>query len=394
MRSSPGGLALKTSRFAAAALVVLAAACDPLTTPVPGKGYGGEPPVGTPIVLDPAAELDVDGDLAGDGWWWVPFDGETAPEEVATCADGSTTGLAISPGTSDDLLVFFDGGGACWSYETCILGTAVDRDYDVEKFKAEARDFVPCSLTSRALLPPALAGATVVFVPYCTGDVHGGDRVRDYGNSVFHETWQHRGHANVRAYLRRLAATYAPARLVVAGSSAGGFGALVNYELFRWTWPDARAYLVDDSGPALAGDEVPPQFRDNWYSAWNIGAALDPWCPGCRADLSAAFTVLADLHPDDRLALVSHEEDVVMSLFMLETGAGFSAALGALEQAVLRPSGVRAFLDAGSEHMLLTPLTACEVGSYVADHAAGGVGLDAWLEQMLSDDPAWSTRVD
>jgi hypothetical protein len=385
---------LKTSHFAAAALVVLTTACDSLDTPVTKKGYDGKPPIGTPITLDPGAELDVDGDLAGDGWWWVPFDGQTGPEETATCANGSTTGLAISPGTTDDLLVFFDGGGACWSYETCIAGGAVDRTYSVEKFKVEARDFIPCSLTDRAHLPPALAGATIVFVPYCTGDVHGGDRVKEYGNAVFHQTWQHKGHANVRAYLRRLAATYTPAKVVVAGSSAGGFGALLNYELFRWYWPDARAYLLDDSGPALVGDEVPPEFRGNWDSAWNVGVALDPWCPECRSDLSSAFTVLADLHPEDRLALMSHEEDAVMSLFMLETGSGFHAALGALEQSVLRPNGVRAFLEAGSDHMLLTPLTACEAGSYVDDHAAAGVGLDAWLEQMVSDDPAWATRMD
>jgi hypothetical protein len=180
----------------------------------------------------------------------------------------------------------------------------------------------------------------------------------------------------------------------VAGSSAGGFGALLNYELFRWYWPDARTYLLDDSGPALVGDEVPRAFRDAWYSAWNVGAALDPWCPECRSDLSAAFTVLADLHPDDRLALVSHEQDAVMSVFMLETGSGFHAALAALEGSVLRPAGVRAFLDAGSDHMLLTPLTACGAGSYVDAHDAAGVGLGAWLEQMVSDDPGWSTQVD
>jgi len=385
---------LKTSHFAAASLAVLLTACSPESTPVTKKGYTGKPPLGTPITLDPAAELDVDGDGAGDGWWWVDFDGSTGAEETAVCGDGSTTGLAISPGTTDDLLIFFDGGGACWSYETCALGTAVDRAYGVETFRVEARDFIPCSLTHRELLPPTLAGATVVFVPYCTGDVHGGDHVKEYGNAVFHETWHHAGHANVRAYLRRLAATLTPRKLVVAGSSAGGFGALVNYELLRWYWPTAQGYLLDDSGPALVGDEIPAEFRAAWYDAWRLGIALDPWCLACRSDLSAAFTELADLHRDDRLALVSHEEDVVMSLFMLHSGPSFAAALAEVEGTVLRPAGARAFLDAGSDHMLLTPLSACAPGSYVDDHVAAGEGLDAWIEEMISDDPAWSTRMD
>jgi hypothetical protein len=385
---------VKTIRLARASLLVLLAACAPETGPSKEQGYQGQPPLGTPITFDPAAELDVDGDLAGDGWWWIPFDGATGAAETALCANGSTTGLAISPGTTDDLVVFFDGGGACWSYETCIAGTAVDRTFSVEKFKAEARDFIPCSLTDRAHLPPTLAGATVVFVPYCTGDVHAGDRVKEYGNAMFHETWQHRGHANVRAYLRRLAATWSPGRLVVAGSSAGGFGALVNYELFRWYWPDARSYLVDDSGPALAGDELPADFRAAWYDAWGLGTALDPWCPGCRSDLSAAFGEVSDRHPQDRVALLSHQQDPVMSLFMLHTASGFAAALADVERAVLRPGGARAFYEAGSDHMLLTPLTACSAGSYVDDHVAAGAGLDAWIEQMVSDDPAWATRMD
>jgi hypothetical protein len=364
-------------------------------TPLVKKGYEGDPPIGTPIALDPADELDADGDGQGDGWWWVPFDGATAPEERAVCANGSTTGLGVSPGTTGDLVVFLDGGGACWSYETCAAGAAVDRTYSEAKFLVELRDYVPCSLTARPNLPPSLAGATIVFVPYCTGDVHGGDRRADYGNAVFHQTWEHRGHANLRAYLRRLAATYTPRRLVVAGSSAGGFGALVNYELFRWTWPDAEAFLVDDSGPALVADGVPAALRSAWYASWNLGPALDPWCEECREDLSAAFGALSAMHRDDRLALVSHEEDQVMSLFMLETGSGFRSELLRLDRTVLAPSrGARAFLDGGSDHMLLTPVSTCGAGSYVASHDAGGLGLGAWLEQMVSGDPAWGTRAD
>lgn len=386
---------MRIRHFAAAALLVAVTGCDPVATPVTKKGHTGQPPLGTPITFDPAAELDVDGDSVPDGWWWIPFDGTTAPEEKAVCASGATTGLAIHPGTTDDLVIFFDGGGACWSYTTCLTGTAVDRTYGLSKFLVEARDFIPCSITNPSLLPATLAGATVVFVPYCTGDVHGGDQRAEYHNLIDTEVWEHRGHANVKAYLRRLGATYSPRRLVVTGSSAGGFGALLNYELIRWYWPDAKAYLIDDSGPALVNNEIPADFRQAWYDSWNLGAALDPWCLDCRSNMSAAFTELSGMFPADRLALLSHTEDVVMSTFMLDTGAGFSSALDEVELGVLRPTAnARAFYDAGSDHMLLTPLTACGANaSYVDDHAAGGVALPAWLEQMVSDDAAWATRM-
>jgi hypothetical protein len=379
--------------FSAILSLALASACAPNTTPVTKKGYQGKPPVGTAMTFAPAAEL-VDGVGAKLGWWWIPFDGTSAAGEVAYCGDGTTTGLAVSPGTTNDLLVFFDGGGACWSYETCALGTAVDKSFDAAKFVTEATKFIPSSITSRAHLPAALAGATIVFVPYCTGDVHGGDHVADYGNLAVHEVWHHVGHANVMAYLKRMAATWPnPGKVVVAGSSAGGFGALVNYEAFRWYWPRAQGYLIDDSGPALVNNDVPANLRDAWYNAWHLGVATDPFCLSCRTNLSSAFTELSDMHPGDRLAFVSHTQDHVMGPFMLSTGAQFETAIRRLEQDVLRPkANVRAFYELLDDHMMLTPLaTPAPVDlDYTASHVVGTTSLAAWIQAMV-DDQAWDT---
>ena len=372
--------------FSVIVAVVAAAACAPNTTPVTKKGYQGKPPLGEPIVLTDYPLLTVGGVTSS--WRWIPF-----PD--STCGNGSTTGLAIDAGTTDDLLVFFDGGGACWNYATCAAGAAVDRGYDAAKFQVEARDYIPSSITSRAHLPPALAGATIVFVPYCTGDVHGGDAVAEYGVWPDVITWRHKGHANVMAFLKRLGATWpSPGKLVVAGSSAGGFGALVNYEAFRWYWPGAQGYLVDDSGPALVNNDVPADFRQAWFDSWNLGVATDPFCTDCRTNLSAAFTALADLHPNDRIAFVSHTQDHVMGPFMLSTGTEFEAALRRVEQDVLRPTGnVRAFYELLDDHMMLTPLAkpAPIDVDYTASHAVGTTSLASWLQAMVSDDGAWDT---
>jgi hypothetical protein len=363
--------------FAALAL----AACAPTSTPIEKKGYSGKPPLGTAIS---EAELPLE------GWAWIPF-GD------AICADGSPTGLAVNRGSGPDLLVFFDGGGACWDYATCSLGTAVDANYGSATWDAELRDYVPSSLTDRAHLPATLAGATIVFVPYCTGDVHGGSKVKTYGNELFSETWNHLGHANVLAFLARLGPTFpSPRKLVVAGSSAGGFGALVSYEAFRWYWPDAQGYLVDDSGPALVDDDVPARLRDAFYSSWALNEALDPICLDCRSNLSSGFRELAELHPADRIAFLSHARDPVMSAFVLSTPSAFEASLRQLEAEVFAPTpNARVFYDADEgpidAHMLLTPASPSGAASYVATHAEGGLTLPAWLELMVSDDPSWAT---
>jgi hypothetical protein len=372
--------------FSAILSLALASACAPNTTPVTKKGYQGKPPLGPAIDLAAYPTLMVNG--AASNWRWIPF-----PD--STCGNGSTTGLAIDAGTSGDLLVFFDGGGACWNYLTCAAGAAVDRGYDAAKFQVEARDYIPSSITNRAHLPAALAGATIVFVPYCTGDVHGGDAVAEYGVWPDVITWRHKGHANVMAYLKRMAATWPnPGKVVVAGSSAGGFGALVNYEAFRWYWPRAQGYLIDDSGPALVNNDVPADFRQAWFDSWNLGVATDPFCLGCRTNLSSAFTELSDMHPGDRLAFVSHTQDKVMGPFMLSTtGAEFETAIRRLEQDVLRPTAnVRAFYELLDDHMMLTPLaTPAPVDlDYTASHVVGTTSLADWIQAMV-DDQAWGT---
>ncbi|BDG01225.1 pectinacetylesterase family protein [Anaeromyxobacter oryzae] len=366
-------------RRAVLAVVLLLAGCAPGSTPLVHQGYQGKPPLGAAI---PEADMPLG------SWAWIPFDD-------AFCGDGSTTGLAVNRGSGPDLVVFFDGGGACWDYTTCAAGTAVDRSYGPSEFEVERADYIPSSFTDRSHLPPALADATVVFVPYCTGDVHGGDAVKTYGNALVSETWHHVGHANVMAFLARLGPTFpSPRKLVVAGSSAGGFGALVNYEALRWYWPDASGYLVDDSGPALVGGDVPSDFRAAWYASWALAEALDPVCRDCRTDLSAAFTAIAKNHPADRIAFLSHAQDPVMSAFMLDLPAGFEAALRRLDADVLEPlARARVFYDhdgTTDAHMLLTPL-APYAGDYVASHVEGGTNLEAWLEEMVSDDPAWAS---
>jgi hypothetical protein len=278
----------------------------------------------------------------------------------------------------------------------------VDAAYGAADWGLELRDYVPSSITDRSHLPPSLAGATVVFVPYCTGDVHGGDRLATYRSilpGLPDTTWHHMGHANLLAFLERLGPTFpSPRRLVVAGSSAGGFGALVSYAALRWYWPDARGYLIDDSGPALVGGDFPAVLRSAFYASWSLGEALDPVCAGCRSDLSAAFSALSVRYPADRIAFLSHLRDPVMSAFTLSTPEAFEAALRRLEATVLAPTpNARAFYDsdggAVDAHMLLTPSQPSGTASYVATHVEGGLTLADWLEQMVSDDPRWASVV-
>jgi hypothetical protein len=379
---------------------------------------GGSPPAATAPLDGPVIGRTEGVPIAGaDGWRWVPFPDSTCTDAVADPVTGryhfetSTTGLAIAWGaeTSSDLVVFLQGGGACWDWVTCggaaplVDKTAIGGPFGPTEFARDIFAKYPGSWIVRANLPAALRDATIVFVPYCTGDVHGGDRVTTYqpllpGGAPI--TWHHAGRANILAFLRRLGPTFpTPHRLVIAGSSGGGFGTLASYVTFRERWPAAaRAYLVDDSAPPLIGDAIPPSTRAGWYTSWNLGAALDPFCPGCRTDMSQGLRELLARYPGDRMALVSHLQDAVIRGFygtitLTPTptvgpmpAATFEADLRRLGTTVIAPaSNGRYFFTAGQGHPTL------EAPGSVTTPAPG---LPAWLQQMLSDDPAWASQAD
>lgn len=325
------------------------------------------PPPGAPITGLPAG-----------AWTWVGF-----PD--ASCDDGTPTGIGVNPGTGTDLVVFLNGGGACWDYLTCfVYNTAAHGPFGAAEF-AQLQAALGGTLFDRTLAGNPYADATQVFVPYCTGDVHSGNHVATYTGGGAARTVHHVGHANVVAFARRLAATWpSPRKLVISGSSAGGFGALVNYDTFRHYWPSGEAYLVDDSGPPVGKGGIPQVELDAWFASWRMDRVLDPLCgPPCRTDLSAGLAAVARKYPNDRLALLSSLQDDVIAAYFFTDGPRLEASLLALSAQVIDPApNARHFYVAGTSHTML--------GNPAA--FAQGVPLLQWLGQQLDGDPAWTSR--
>jgi hypothetical protein len=402
-------MATEPTRFRASvlALLFLAAGCIDLF----GHGHTEPPGPNQPIARTEGTAIEGAGD-----WRWVPFADAFCTDAVADASGRytfgtSTTGLAISwgPTTSTDVVIFLQGGGACFDFVTCggaaplLDKTALAGPFGPAEFAQDIYAKYPNSWIRRENLPAAVQNATIVFVPYCTGDVHGGDRVMTYVSPIPGLpaiTWHHVGHANVVAFLNRLAPTFPhPGKLVVAGSSGGGFGSLANYPTFRASWPDAKAYLVDDSGPPLIGDAIPATTRAAWYGSWNLGASLDAFCPECPADLSAGLTEIVRRYPQDRVALVSHLQDLVIRGFFGTITLTPSPALAPMPAAVfeeqLRLLGTNVmdpatttakyFFTAGDQHPTLTDPTAITTPA---------PGLTAWIELMLSDSASWTSASD
>jgi hypothetical protein len=333
-------------------------------------GAGGSTPGGAPIAAPDST------------WTWIPFDD-------AFCADGSTTGIGVNLSkNSSRVIVYLEGGGGCWSESTCYtLKTAshFEGGYGPTNFAADS--------TSGGLLTQAGGffdrGATnnpfkdysFVYVPYCTGDAHGGDNVVTYGAHTAH----HVGFKNMSAYLKRLVPTFPSAdRAYLAGSSAGGFGALINWWQTQQAFGGVRVDLIDDSGTpmppnidALGNGAGPLQSKQ-----WNLPATLPPGCTGCAKGLDALFGFYAQVFPDHRGALLSYTQDPVLSSFSGITTAQFNAGLKEDYATYFAPNpSLKAFVVNGSAHVLFFKPTI----------ATMGVTVSKFLTQMVTDDGAWAS---
>ena len=324
----------------------------------------GQPPRGAPI------------QAASSTWTWVDF-----PDSA--CDDGSPTGIGVNLNGSKDLLVFLNGGGACWDYTTCVLfSTSAHGPFGSAQFN-QGIAAVGGSVLDRAA-PNPFAGFNLVFVPYCTGDIHGGDNVITYTSGSNQKVIYHKGRANIAAYLARLAATVpAGGKVVVSGSSAGGFGVNMVYDLFHQYFSGSKLYLLDDSGPLFVGDAIPAFLRSSWYSSWGLERTLTPLCPSCPQDFSALIPILAAKYPGERLALLSYTQDNVIRSYLGLSATDFQTNLYGLAGTRLDPlAQSRYYLVTGTGHTFLGKPAAT---------TAQGIPLWNWLTQFIADDPAWAS---
>ncbi|HEX6243765.1 MAG TPA: pectin acetylesterase-family hydrolase [Polyangiales bacterium] len=246
----------------------------------------------------------------------------------AQCSNGSQYKFFVNlSSSSNNLLVMFEGGGACWDYASCSGGArgAANRN-GISDTHMERTQFM--NLLRRDEQNP-LKDWNLVFLPYCTGDVHTGHKVANYEAPDGGEplTYRHWGHDNTLAVVDWIKQRFSDVpQLLVTGYSAGGIGALQNYLHLREALPGVQCgYLLNDSGPAFHSDGPSKQVQAATRAAWGVDALLDELkgqlpisIDDIKQDAARLNTALADKYPRDRLAMTVYEMDLNYSLYSYE----------------------------------------------------------------------------
>jgi hypothetical protein len=328
----------------------------------------------------------------------VAIDGETF---TATCSDAPGADPAFQfwarRGVSNNLVIFFDGGGACWDDLTCSVPRlkANTREED-GFFKAEIiPGDDPTNMSGIFDLTNArnpVADWSFVFVPYCTGDVHAGSATTTYTDPDTGESFQiqHRGADNFRVVLEWIRQNFdAPDQIVVAGSSAGAYGAVTHFASVRDAFPTGRALMLGDGGQGVTPRAFLPQRNGNWQ--YHLPTSVF----GPDADVTAdedVLGILAAHYPNDRFAQYTTTQDITQTAFLAlmgEPGAcrGWTTKMASdLSRRQAAPN-FRSYLASGQTHTILrSPL--------FYSQRSGGAPFAEWMAAAISaDGEDWENRV-
>ena len=282
---------MNISRAFAAALFGLLWACENTSAPAPENlavELGSDTYVGLAIVDE---ELQ-DGNVST---WTFTEEGRTG------CMRGAPFQMATRDMGAQDLVIFLQGGGACWS-DFCLAVT-------------EAPPGVPkVDILHPELDDNPVASWNVVYVPYCDGSMFTGDQDHDEDGDGTPDRF-HRGLANLTAALDVAKAQFPnPNRILFSGSSGGGFGAMLNTPLVRHYYPNAKLFVVTDGAVGVARGAADPGFVARLMEEFDADNLLPPDCSDCIDD--GHVTRLVDWYiardPEVRFGVFSSWYDLII----------------------------------------------------------------------------------
>jgi hypothetical protein len=344
---------------------------------------GGE--VAAPLPQAPDADATLDGgadegadagviDAPAGQWAWLDVPG-------SRCADGQPTGVGVNlVEGAEDVLIFLQGGGACWDANTCFIlksSIHIEQGYTRATFEREGERSAP--IFDRSNVQNVFKDASYVFVPYCTGDLHAGDKTGDYELLGQRRAVHHHGAKNIEALLARLGPTLASAKRVwLVGVSAGGYGVQLNYHRFAAALPHAEVHALADGSPMV----TPWGGRQHEFGrAWALSDP--PGCAGCATDYPKLLSHLSATYPAGRFGLLTFDADAVISVyFHYPLDGTFRSALSRLLQEVYDPSAnARYFQQPGTDHVM--------IGGFYGRRAADGTLLSDWVRGWALGEPSW-----
>ena len=298
------------------------------------------------------------------------------PGGETTCATGTPYSFFVRPvQDSNNLLIYFQGGGACWNTFMCNVagGTAM--------FDATVTDDDAYNSGLFDFDHPAnpVTDYNVVFLPYCTGDVYTGGETVQYSDSL---TIEHQGYTNTRAVLEWVYQNFEdPAQVFVTGSSAGSLGSIFHAANIMENYPDARVVHLGDGFAGLL-----TETGEEDIAVWGLSKNYSETLQQGEELPDVSFTnwlylTTARAFPGNTLAQFTTAEDSTQVLFYTLMGGTQADALSGIADSVTllaeEVPNFRYYIAPGSLHTVLP-----RPEFYTLE--TNGVTVRDWLAALLA----------
>jgi Pectinacetylesterase len=221
------------------------------------------------------------------GWTWVDVPG-------SKCRDGSGAGYYWRRGSENKLLVYLNGGGACADPFFCNLNPVnVNQDLPTELLFGATGNLLVAKADDRRQEAPnegifkkdarnPVQNWNMIYVPYCTGDIHAGSRENVTVPGV-DKPQNFTGFTNLGLFLKSFGPSFMSAeKVLLTGSSAGGFGSLLNYDRFATYFTGSTVLAISDSGLPFRDPYMAACLQKRWRQYWGLNDAFPADCTACK----------------------------------------------------------------------------------------------------------------
>jgi len=271
--------------------------------------------VGTSLVQPTSVTTD---------WYLPPIQthhfSTSTPGRGPLCMSGSEFFVETRDGSSNDLLIFLEGGGVCLS-EICLA--TPDATLSLSLMTVGNLVGIGGVLNHYDNRNP-MANFDVVHIPYCDGTIFMGDADRPLAYNMFSSKLKmayQRGLQNLTAAFEVAKKKYPhPSRIILAGTSGGGYGVVAGIALARYYYPMTTPIVViADSGAPMLRDNDKDFVRRALVDINAIQYVPLKSCPDCIANGHVSNILAWALKRDKnlRMATMSHTDDYVIGdIFM------------------------------------------------------------------------------
>ncbi len=324
-------------------------------------------------------------------WVWIP-------RADTLCRDGSSTGIGVRllPDATA-VMIYLQGGGACYDEKSCAQNAnapIAGENFDQAKFDRWTSMLGDQGVFNTTNPVNPVARWNHVYIPYCTGDLHGGAR-RNASVPGLDRKQQFVGYENLANDLDILAPYFRNADdVALVGASAGGFGVLINYPQVVEAFGGRSVAALVDSAPIIPESAIKTScFQRKVIQTFAL--QLPAACANCADPSNGGLVNLYDYlgrsYPQGRFAFASADADLAgVVLYDGESrscgGAGVNIFNYRFSLYALRDRHIghewATYLPSGIQH------TMTQSDALFLDRKFQGVSAGEWLGRINSKTPS------